>query len=84
VLSCDETWASIELGNICELVLPGKRPTARIHMKRAQCRLMIWAMIGYDYKSLRVFFERNASTGARYSRACGALVRRALGPTGGV
>jgi hypothetical protein len=93
VLFCDETWANTnDNTSRCELVLPGKRPTARIHMKRAQCRLMIWAMIGYDYKSPLVFFERKASswddaarniTGARYSRACGALVRRALGPTGG-
>lgn len=82
---CDETWSNSN--DNCyhkELTPPGDIPTPRLFMARAKCRIMVWAAIGYGYKSELVFFEKHGEdgsasiTGQRYSLRCLRHIRMAL------
>lgn len=82
---CDETHVNTnDNTHGRELVPAGEKPTSRHFLKRAQCRWMVWAAIGYDFKSELVFFERDrpnhtaAITGAKYEAKCLPIVKRCL------
>lgn len=89
LLFCDETWSNSN-DNTCrtEFVLQGKRPTPRVHMKRAQFRLMVWGRIGVGCKGPLFIFtavkrESATITGSRYPRTVGRIVRQAMDRTNG-
>lgn len=82
---CDETWSNSNDNTYGrELVPRNSVATPRIHMKRAACRLLLWAAVGVGYKSPLVLFEKKkdaetaAITGNSYSQKCGPHIRRAL------
>lgn len=82
---CDETHVNTnDNTHGRELVPAGETPTSRHFLKRAKCRLMVWAAIGFNFKSELVFFEQDgpnhtaAITGAKYEAVCLPIVKRCL------
>lgn len=61
-LFCDECWVNDnDNSNRYEWCAPGEQPTARKFQKRPGVKLMVWGLIGFNYKSELVFFEENVT-----------------------